>query len=92
MCVQSPWLSPFETLCRQGARNALGSLPPKQSPANMRATPLASIRLEHSATNVGVHAGGGRSGHLAGGRRLEHQPQRAQEEERTDGGQRTERS
>jgi hypothetical protein len=58
MGEQSPRLSPFETFCPQRARNAPGSLPPKQSPANVRATPPASLRPKHFATNVGTRGGG----------------------------------
>jgi len=59
---QSPLVSPFETLCPRRARNAPSFLPPKQSPANVRAMPLAFLRPEHSATNVGACGGGGWGG------------------------------
>jgi hypothetical protein len=110
MRATPPALFPSETLCCRWASKAPDSLLSKHSAPNVRAMPPAlSLRNSPPPTCVQrpqllsalstllpmwARAGGGRSGHSVGGRRLEQQPQRegrAQEEEQTDGGRRTER-
>ncbi len=87
MCATPPALPPFKTLGRRCARNAPGFLPSKHSPANVRAHAQCPQLFSVLSTLLPMWArrGGGRLGHSAGGRRLEHQPQWAQEEEQTDG-------